>query len=334
MVREFLGIAGYYRRFIPNFSKVARPLHDLTRQDAPFLWTTSCQDSFEALKDKLVSPPVLAYPCFSKPFVLHTDASGVGLGAVLEQVQEDGKLHPISNASRTLSKHESKYDITDLEALGVVWACKHYRAYLLGHHCVVYTDHAPLKAMLRAKHQSGKLARWAGIISKLDLDIQYRPGWKHSNADALSWCQGDPEDGDDLDAEGTIAQVNNTGEKSPLGVEEGELAKFQEEDEDLHQIRRFLSDGSLPEDEVKAKRLVLEKERFVMLEGVLYYADGGKQPRIRIAVPRKLRESLMKETHAVPFGDTLQLRDSTILCHGCTGGMECLVMWLGGVGHA
>ena len=139
-VREFLGIAGYYRRFIPNFAKIAGSLHALTRQQVPFVWTLQCQQAFERLKELLVSPPVLAYPCFSRPFVLHTDASGQGLGAVLEQEQEDGQLHPVAYASRTLSKHESRYGITDLEALGVVWSAKHFRAYLLGHTCVVYTD--------------------------------------------------------------------------------------------------------------------------------------------------------------------------------------------------
>ena len=98
-VREFLGITGYYRRFIPKFSKVARPMHSLMRQGVPFVWTTQCQQAFVKLKEFLSSPPVLAYPCFSKPFMLHTNASGQGLGAVLEQEQVDGRLHPIAYAS-------------------------------------------------------------------------------------------------------------------------------------------------------------------------------------------------------------------------------------------
>ena len=107
------------------------------------------------LKELLSSPPVLAYLCFNKPFVLHTDASGQGLGAVLEQEQADGHLHPIAYVSRTLSAAESCYGITDLKALGIVWAAKHFRAYLLGHQCTVFTEHAPLGAMLKAKHFSG-----------------------------------------------------------------------------------------------------------------------------------------------------------------------------------
>ena len=108
----------------------------------------------------ITSPSVLAYPNFDRWFVLHTDASRHGLGAVLEQEHDDGLFHPIAYASRTLSKHKKWYGVTDMEALGVVWAAKHFRAYLLGRDCTVFTDHAPLKAMLKAKHQTGKLARW------------------------------------------------------------------------------------------------------------------------------------------------------------------------------
>ena len=126
-------------------------------------------------------------------YLTHTDASGKGLGAVLEQEGEEGKNHPVAYASRTLSKHEKNYGITDLEALGVVWALRHFRAYLLGHACVVVTDHAPLRALLKAKHQSGKLARWGQTIAEFNVEIKYRPGRQHSNADALSRCPCSPD---------------------------------------------------------------------------------------------------------------------------------------------
>ena len=141
---------------MPSFAKVAGPLHSLTHQEIPFHWTSECQLSFDRLKE-LLSPPVLAYPNFDLPFTLHTDASGKGLGAVLEQEASDGQLHPVAYASRTLSKHERNYGVTELEALGVIWALRHFRAFLLGHSCVVVTDHAPLRALLKARHQSGKL---------------------------------------------------------------------------------------------------------------------------------------------------------------------------------
>ena len=115
------------------------------------------QTAFLPLKDLLVSPSMLAYPNLDKSFVLHTDASVEELGGVLEQEQEDGKLHPVAFTSRSLSKTERNYRITELEVLGVAWGAKHFRAYLCGYKCIVYTDHAPLRSMLRAQHPSGKL---------------------------------------------------------------------------------------------------------------------------------------------------------------------------------
>jgi hypothetical protein len=159
-LRSFLGLASYYRRFVPGFSKVAGPLHALTKKDVKFVWGPKCQSSFEELKRLLTNAPVLAFPDFSRRFLLETDASGAGLGTVLAQEQSDGAVRPIAYASRSLGKHEKNYGITELEALGVVWAVKHCRAYLFGHSCVVYTDHEALKFLLNTPQPSGKLARW------------------------------------------------------------------------------------------------------------------------------------------------------------------------------
>ena len=137
-----MGLAGYYRRLVPNFAWVAGPMHSLTRQQIPFHWTRECQCSFDSLKQLLSEPPVLAYPDFDRPFILHTDASVKGLGAELQQEGEVGKNHPVAYTRRTLSNHEKNYGITDLETLGVVWALGHFRAYLVGHACVVVTNHA------------------------------------------------------------------------------------------------------------------------------------------------------------------------------------------------
>ena len=120
-LRSFLGLASYYRRFVPGFSAVAGPLHSLTK-DAPFVWGPDCQNAFERLKKLLTTSPVLVFPDFFRGFILETDASGAGLGAVLAQKQLDGAVRPISYASRSLLKHERNYGITELEALGVVWA--------------------------------------------------------------------------------------------------------------------------------------------------------------------------------------------------------------------
>ena len=160
LLRSFLGLSSYYRRFVPAFSKVAAPLFALTHKDAIFQWDKKCQESFDHLKGLLMQAPLLVFPDFTKSFVLETDASGQGLGAVLSQQQESGFTAPIAYASRTLQKHEQNYGTTELEALGVVWAVRHFRPYLYGHACKVHTDHEALRSLLNTPHPSGKLARW------------------------------------------------------------------------------------------------------------------------------------------------------------------------------
>ena len=140
-VRKLLGMSSYYRRFTPNFAKVAQPLHRLTAKGVPFDWTAECEAAFLTLKTRLVTPPVLAYPCFSKDFTLETDASIQGLGAVLSQIQEDGKVHPVAYASRALNPSEKNYSVTELETLAVMWAITHFHTYLYKNRATVLTDH-------------------------------------------------------------------------------------------------------------------------------------------------------------------------------------------------
>ena len=121
-LRSFLGLSSYYRRFIANFSTIAAPLFHLTKKDVPFVWSNRCQEAFQQLKDTLSSASVLAFPDFTKPFVLETDASGKGIGAILSQQEPNMGLKPIAFASRTLQKHEHNYGITELEGLAVIWA--------------------------------------------------------------------------------------------------------------------------------------------------------------------------------------------------------------------
>ena len=146
-LRRFLSLTSYYRQFVHQFAKVAEPLHCLTRKNVMFEWSQECQTAFEELKRRLVTPPVLAYPNFDLDFALETDASHQGLGAVLSQKQENGRLHPIAYASRALSGAEKNYGITDLETLAMVWAISHFHYYLYGYRVTVYTDHSAVRAV-------------------------------------------------------------------------------------------------------------------------------------------------------------------------------------------
>ena len=187
-MRQFIGLASYYRRFVNSFASIASPLRALTKKNAKFSCTSECQVAFDKLKELLVSAPVLAYPRFGLgiEFILETDASGIGLGAILSQTQDDGELHPIAYASCSLDNSERNYGITELETLAVVWAARHFRPYLLGHHTIVFTDHSACVSVLRTARPSGKIARWALTVQELNLTLKHRAGKLNSNADALS----------------------------------------------------------------------------------------------------------------------------------------------------
>ena len=295
-LRSFLGLASYYRRFIPNFSKEASPLHSLTRKDAPFVWTPTCQRAFDKLKQLLTNAPVLAFPDFERDFILETDASGEGLGAVLAQKHGDGAVRPVAFASRTLQPHEKNYGATELEALGVVWAAKHFRPYLYGHHCDLFTDHEALKSLLNTPQPSGKLARWGISIQELDLSIQYRPGKKNSNADALSRFPNSEETipSDMMQPLGVVAATNPSWTEPKGG--EPTLPVLQREDPQLMKIIHYLEDGTLPENEKEARELALTKSQFELLEGILYHVESDKT--LRIIPPTSHRKKLFNEVHS------------------------------------
>jgi len=225
---------------------------------------------------QLTAPPVLAYPDFDQPFQLYTDASGKGLGAVLEQ-QQKGVSHPVAFASRTLSKHEQQYGITELETLAVVWGLRHFRAYLYGHRVTVITDHAPVKALLNTRHPSGKLACWAESVAELDVEILYRPGRKHSNADALSRSPlALPMPNDSVAEDVQVATVAAGDSDTEVLDESRELLELQLAELYYAAMIRFLQSETLPGDEQVAKWVLSEKNNFVVIEKLLYCVNPMK----------------------------------------------------------
>ena len=185
-VCQFLGLASYYRRFICNFAMLPNPLHYL---DVQWLWTTECDSAFQKLKELLTTAPVLAYPKFSKEYVLETDASTHGLGAVLSQEQLDKNLHLVTYVSRALSSTERNYGITELETLAVVWAMSHFHYFLYRNRVTVYIDHTSVKAVLESPNPTAKHARWwTRVYGKgvKEVKLCYRAGRENKGADALS----------------------------------------------------------------------------------------------------------------------------------------------------
>lgn len=184
-IRSFLGLASYYRRFVKKFSDVVKPLTALTQKNQPFVWTPECETAFQTMKERLTTSPILAYPQIGVPFVLDTDASNYGIGAVLSQ-EKEGKEVVVAYASRTLSKVEQNYCVTRRELLAIVVFLKHFRHYLYGHDVLVRTDHGALRWLMNFKNPEGQVARWLEVISQYRLTLEHRPGRVHSNADGLS----------------------------------------------------------------------------------------------------------------------------------------------------
>ncbi|CAA0833837.1 Uncharacterized mitochondrial protein AtMg00860, partial [Striga hermonthica] len=180
-IRSFLGLAGYYRRFIEDFSKIAQPLTQLTRKSTRFVWSPQCEASFQESKTRLTTAPVLTIPDPTLEFTIYSDASKMGLGCVLMQ---QGKV--VAYASRQLKTHERNYPTHDLELAAVVHALKIWKHYLYGGKCEIFTDHKSLKYLFTQKELNMRQRRWLELVKDYDCTISYHPGKANVVADALS----------------------------------------------------------------------------------------------------------------------------------------------------
>jgi hypothetical protein len=184
--RSFLGLAGYYRQYVPDFAKIAAPLHKLTGKNATWQWTEREQSSFEELKQILKEAPVLNIFDPLKPIILDCDASNHAIGAVLVQPDENFNEHPVAYYSRCLTRAESNYCTTRRKLLSVLSALKHLHHHIMGTRIVVHTDHSSLKWLRSFKNPEQQMAHWFEVISQYDVELQHRPGCKSGNADSLS----------------------------------------------------------------------------------------------------------------------------------------------------
>ena len=184
-LQSFLGLVNYYRRFVKDFSKTARPLYKLTESNTPFVWTVECQLAFDELKLKVTTPPVLAYPDFDHPFIVQTDASEIAIGAVI--MNHDRR--PIAFISRTLKAAERFYHITDLELLAMVWSAKKFNHYLYGQKFTFETDHKALEWLYKQTDPSNRLTRFRLKLEQYDFTVKHIKGQKNAVADALSRVQ-------------------------------------------------------------------------------------------------------------------------------------------------
>lgn len=277
-VRQFLGVANYYRKFVHNFSSLASPISDLIKKGKKFEMTEEALEAISNLKRSLTTAPVLVHPDYSRPFIVQCDASNSGIGAVLCQIDAEGFERPIYFYSRKLNKSQKNYSVTELECLAAVYAIKKFRPYLEMQPFTVITDHSSLKWLMCQKDLSGRLARWSLSLQGYDFEIEHRKGLENVIPDALSRSC----------TEGEIAELFEC-------ILEVDLNSVEFDCEDYRSLRQNCQDNSefLPDIKVSGK--------FVYKR--LGFTEGNSISDTlvwKLWVPNSLTENLIKSAHNPP----------------------------------
>jgi hypothetical protein len=282
----FLQTCSWFRRFIPNFANISKPLSDLLKKNAVWEWGPAQQEAFETLKNRLITAPILQQADLSKPFTLRTDASSHAIGAALLQGEENEE-RPIEYASRLLTAPEKNYSTTEREALAIVWAVNKFRGYIEENTTVVITDHQPLRWLMSLKSPTGRLARWALQLQPFDLTIQYTPGRANVLADLLSRPQCDAETKH-------VCSICMIHIDVPV---QGALALREEQMRDP-EVRQVIDALTTANPEIAQPWTA---KGYVINQGVLYhYPQEGDDEEAQLVVPVHDRPRILKEFHDAP----------------------------------
>jgi hypothetical protein len=294
---RFLGLTSYYRKFIRNYAKIAAPLTSLLQKGNLYVWNDDCQTAFETLKSKLINPPILIYPDFNETFILQTDASNVGIGAVLAQ-KKDGTEGVIAYASRVLTKAERNYSTTERECLAIIWGIDQFKPYLYGNRFIVETDHKALQWLMDQKEPQGRLARWTMSLQQYNFEIQYKKGKANGNADTLSRL---------ADTSNLIYMIKDA---NPAD----EVRRLQRLDPVIKPIIDYLELQILPDDSKQREVILSDASRCELINGTLYYIlpTVGMRKRnellFRLVVPDGLKKQILEENHNKPIAGHLGIK--------------------------
>jgi hypothetical protein len=302
-VRSLLGLANYYRRFQFRCSQITHPLRQLLKQDTPFEWSQACEESFLKLKEALTTAPVLILPNFNRDFILTTDGSYQGISYILSQKDDQGREHPVSFGGRALHPNEKNWSVTDVEALALIEGCKEYGTYLRGRHFLVLTDHVSLTFLNDMKVGGNKRwTRWSIFLQDFKFTIKYQKGRNNTAADAISRMDFDnlPKAATelseplDLNKRGDYLFFDYTPEQSEGAVgaiialpSREQLAEQYASCPDFADIHAYLSRRVLPEDDERARRVLLVQDQYVLEDDLLYFMSTHKTGRGSEALPAK-----------------------------------------------
>ena len=306
-VRMFLGLTGYYRRFIPAFAAHAEPLNALTRKHEEFRWGEAEQAAFEYLKTKLCEAPVLAYPLPQRQNIIDCDASEEAAGAVLMQETEDGEEVVIQYASYTFSETERRWPAMEREAFAVIWALTTFRTYVLGRHCIVRTDNSAAARLSTAKQ--AKLQRWGLVLAEYEVELRYRPGKRQSHVDALSrlpvkkpraTAPNDIELPERATAFSAIRATHSS-------LQQLDWATARARDPDFRALFKYLqaSGADKPKPKPPAWFAGLQHQvqaRFITFKDDIMFRGMPPKDRSRWLVPRDLRQAIIAAHHRGTHG--------------------------------
>ncbi|CCO34838.1 Retrotransposable element Tf2 155 kDa protein type 1 [Rhizoctonia solani AG-1 IB] len=292
-VQSFLGFANFVRRFVANFSQIARPLHNLVKKEVKWQWTEKEETAFRELQKAIINAPVIVHADPAKPYFLETDASGAALGSVLSQRQEDGRLHPIGYLSESFKGAEQNYDTHDKELLAIIRSFEHWRIYLEGTTLpiTVFTDHRNLEYWKESRTFNRRHARWHLLLAGFHFQIMYRPGKQSTKPDALS-RRADHLDIPPADQSMLPESIfANTALILPEKEIQSRIEKALDQDESLTEILEYFRHESTTPPSVKRGFKDYEMEA-----GLLFY-----QGRILVPDANELREELLRIFHDSPM---------------------------------
>jgi hypothetical protein len=314
-VRAFLGFGNFYRRFIRNYSKIVRSLVELTKKDFKFEWTSSCQTAFNALKQAVVSAPILRHFDRRKTCYVECDASDYVTAGVLSQKDDEGILHPVAFFSRKMAPAECNYEIYDKELLAIIRCFEEWRPDLEGSELPiqVLTDHKSLEYFMTTKRLTRRQARWAEFLADYHFQITYRPGKENQKADSLTRRPGDRPEGDEDHRQKEMIRTILTPDKIHPDVKcELQISYMNDEEdpqeEDPRSLRESLRDKLLnaqaEDKECQAIRKSLEKEARLLAGISLAHCDihkGLVRYRQKVWIPESMRTWICKEHHDQPM---------------------------------
>ena len=303
-VKGFLGLSGYYRALIQNYAEIATPLTGLLKKDVRFEWTPQCGVSFESLKEKLTTKPIVAFPDWNLPFKVGSDASNRAIGGILSQVHE-GKERVIYYYSKTLNDHEVNYSVWEKEALGVILSIRKFEKFLIGRKFTIEVDNTAITYLFKLKKPRGRLSRWVYYLQSFDYDIIYKPGSSHTNCDALSRMHDVSSvaavTGVEVHEKNVEDHTNDTW--SELILQPIDLAVKQKHDPFLAPIITWLIQG---EDVVSPYACSFCK-KFMLTQNeiLLYWCKKDKVDPVRFVIPKECVGEILQMSHASSSGGHL-----------------------------